>query len=143
MQTAARTAISRICPSAPTKWLAAQGLLNGRVLDYGCGRGFDCAHYGFVGYDPHWQPEDPGSGFDTIICQYVLNVIRDPEERQAVLDDVLLRLAPGGTAYFVVRRDVKQSGLRRGGTWQALIYLDPAKSIHHAKGKYEVYVFRS
>ena len=143
MQTAARTAISRISPSAPTTWLAAQGLLNGRVLDYGCGRGFDCAHYGFIGYDPFWRVEDPGDNFDTIICQYVLNVLRDPIERQAVVDDVMCRLGPDGIAYFVVRRDLKKSSLRKNGSWQGLIYLNPAQSIHHAKNRYEIYAFRS
>ncbi|MHA2069409.1 MAG: methyltransferase domain-containing protein, partial [Candidatus Thorarchaeota archaeon] len=55
------TAVRRNKPSAPLKFLLKHGLIKGRILDYGCGRGDDCKHLYtthdyVVGYDPYFQP---------------------------------------------------------------------------------------
>ena len=70
-----KTAITRTKMSAPVKFLKGQGLLQGRTLDYGCGKGFDADVLQCSKYDPHFSPELPKGKFDTIICNYVLNVI--------------------------------------------------------------------
>jgi diadenosine tetraphosphate (Ap4A) HIT family hydrolase len=110
------TAKERDKVSFPTRWLFRQKLLKGSVLDYGCGFGSDVTFLnenGFeaTGYDPHYQPNYPQNKFDTIICQYVLNVLL-PEEQSEVLMSVSELLKPSGRAYFSVRRDLKRVGFR-------------------------------
>lgn len=110
------TVKDRKWPSFPTKQLVARGLLQGKVLDFGCGTGVDVAYlrqlgYEVSGYDPHYAPDYPQAQFDTILCNYVLNVLL-PEEQVQVLMAVSELLKPGGKAYFTVRRDIKRAGFR-------------------------------
>lgn len=100
-----RTAIKRAAISVPTRVLDEQGLLSGRILDYGCGYGKDAAQLGFEVYDPYFFPEMPKGKFDTIICNYVFNVV--PQKVQSwILHDIESRLTPDGVAYITVRRDL-------------------------------------
>ena len=122
------TAIGRKNYSRPCNYLKKEGLLQGRILDYGCGRGYDCDHlteegYDCVGYDPHYQPETPEGWFDTVFCTYVLNVLPDNSERSAVIFAVQSFLNKGGKGYLAVRGKVKE-GFTTKGTWQGNIYLD-------------------
>lgn len=110
------TAKERDKLSFPAKWLKERNLLNGKILDFGCGLGSDVdllRREGFSaqGYDKYYQPEFPKEKFDTIMCIYVLNVLM-PEEQANVLMDVSTLLKPSGKAYFVVRRDIKYEGFR-------------------------------
>jgi len=103
-------------PSYPTKHLFKNHLIKGRTLDFGCGLGADVmflreAGVDITAYDPYYVPENPAGRFDTIVCNYVLNVLL-PEEQSYVLMAVSELLNPGGVAYFCVRRDIKQSGYR-------------------------------
>jgi len=75
----------RIYPSYPAKHLLTTGQIKGRVLDFGCGNGVDVTFlrnngFDIVGYDPYYVPEIPNGQFDTIMCNYVLNVLL-PEEQ--------------------------------------------------------------
>lgn len=117
------TAVARKVPSAPMRFLGRKGFLVGRGLDFGCGRGFDAFHFGMTGYDPHWRPERPQGLFELVTCNYVLNVIT-PEAQAQVLDEVLGFLAPGGSAYFSVRRDLPQAGKPGRGCFQRFVELD-------------------
>ena len=45
-------AIRRPRPSRAAAYLVANDLLRGRVIDYGCGFGFDADHFGWESYDP-------------------------------------------------------------------------------------------
>jgi len=120
-----RTAISRSRPSAPAKLLSDMGLLVGRKLDYGCGRGKDAEVFGMERFDPHYAPDMPDGLFNTITCIYVLNVIEDPEVRDHVLDAIRSKLAEGGRAYITVRNDLAAlRGRTSTGTWQGHIVLD-------------------
>lgn len=103
-------------PSFPTKHLLSQGLIRGKVLDFGCGTGVDVEFlrekgHDVIGYDPYYAPAYPAGRFDTILCHYVLNVLL-PEEQVAVLMAVSELLQPGGKAYYTVRRDIKRNGFR-------------------------------
>jgi ATP adenylyltransferase len=103
-----RTAIKRTKLSLPVRLLEEEGLLVGRVLDYGCGYGYDAELMGFEAYDPNFFPRMPKGKFDTIICNYVLNVV--PEKVQSwIIQDIENRLTPDGFAYLTVRRDLDGS----------------------------------
>ena len=111
------TAKERDAPSLPVRMLHERRLIQGSVLDYGCGYGRDVAFlqakgYDAQGYDPHYFPNLPNQKFDTILCFYVLNVLFEAEQT-AVLLDVSRLLKPSGRAYFVVRRDIQQDGFRQ------------------------------
>ena len=119
------TAIYRRSISTPARYLKDNGLLIGRVLDYGCGRGKDVDELGLEGYDPHYFPEKPKGKFDTIMCNFVLNVIPDPDKRQEVINKISGLLKPKGIAYISVRNDKsKLNGYTSRGTWQGFIELD-------------------
>ncbi|WP_448266118.1 bifunctional class I SAM-dependent methyltransferase/HIT family protein [Nostoc sp. DSM 114159] len=110
------TAIERSYLSFPAQFLLNQNLLQGKILDFGCGFGNDVRILrqkgcDITGYDPYYFPEYPDNKFDTIICFYVLNVLF-AEEQTNVLMEVSHLLKPGGKAYYAVRRDIKREGFR-------------------------------
>lgn len=120
-----RTAIKRTKLSKPLRWLREQGLLEGRHLDYGCGRGDDADKLGCERYDPHFQPVMPDGRFEVITCNYVLNVIEEEAERVRVVQDIQSRLEYDGCAFIAVRANRKDlKGLTRIGTWQGLVSLN-------------------
>lgn len=87
------------------RWLEEQKLLKGEMLDYGCGRGFDAEYYHMDGYDPNWKKTEPSNLYDTITCNYVLNVVNE-KEQERILNHIQELLEPNGTAYIAVRRDI-------------------------------------
>jgi len=110
------TVKQRNWPSFPTKQLWKRGLIQGKVLDFGCGLGKDIKflkenEVDAVGYDPYYASTYPDEKFDTILCNYVLNVLL-VEEQSQVLMAVSELLKPSGRAYFAVRRDIKRGGFR-------------------------------
>ena len=110
------TAIKRTDLSVPTRYLLQHNLLKGRILDFGCGFGFDTDElkrqgFDITGYDYYYRPDFPEGKFDTIICQYVLNVL-EPYAQAEVLMNVTNLLSPKGTAFFAVRRDLTEEGFR-------------------------------
>jgi len=131
------TAKERDKISFPTNWLRKNHLLKGEILDFGCGFGTDVKElnksgYTCVGYDKYYEPEYPQKKFRTIICQYVLNVLQAGEQHEVIMEISQLLLS-GGTAFFTVRRDLKQEGFRihklhKQATYQCNVIL-PFKSI--------------
>lgn len=117
------TAITRSRISVPMRYLDKQNLLSGRVLDYGCGKGFDANKLCLEKYDPHFFPEKPAGKFDVITCNYVLNVVLKQDE-ESLIEDIKARLKPAGTAYISVRRDVKTDGYTSKGTYQRNVKLN-------------------
>ena len=143
------TAIERTNLSFPAQYLLNQNLLQGKILDFGCGFGADVKILSrkgcdITGYDPYYFPQYPREKFDTIICFYVLNVLF-PEEQASVLMEVSHLLKPGGKAYYVVRRDLKKEGFRehyvhKKPTYQRVvklpfhsIYLDESREFYEYK----------
>lgn len=120
-----KTAITRKVTSAPMKVLHEKGLLIGRMLDYGCGKGRDAIELDMNGYDPYYQPTMPYGYFDTITCNYMLNVIESDVQRLLIVQDILYRLNKDGKAYITVRTDKKALiGRTSKGTWQGLIMMN-------------------
>lgn len=86
------------------------------VLDYGCGHGKDVEtlrslNFSAVGFDPYWRDVSPGrQNFDIVLCTYVLNVLRRPEDRARALRYAWEYVAPGGRMFVTVRRDIPVHG---------------------------------
>lgn len=143
------TAIKRIDISVPTRYLLQHELLKGRILDFGCGYGFDTDElkrqgYDITGYDNYYRTTYPEGKFDTIICHYVLNVL-EPYAQAEVMMNVTHLLSPKGTAFFAVRRDLKEEGFRihalhKEYTYQCNVHL-PFESLVENKS-FEIYRYR-
>ena len=108
------TATERKELSVPTLYLLQQGLLKGRILDYGCGFGFDADElkrrgYDIEGYDNYYRPDYPKGKFNIVICNFVLDVL-DPRAQAEVMMEVSKLLTPDGTAFFAVSRDLDGEG---------------------------------
>ncbi len=142
------TAIDRTYLSSPAQFLLNQNLLQGKILDFGCGFGHDVKllrqkGFDITGYDPYYFPQYPDEKFDTIICFYVLNVLFS-EEQTNVLMEVSHLLKPGGKAYYAVRRDINKEGFRehyvhKKPTYQCNVKL-PFHSIYLDKNR-ELYQY--
>ena len=133
-----KTAVRRGTISEPTRVLAREGRLLGRVLDYGSGYGEDAKELGLECYDPHYKPQMPAGKFHTIICNYVLGVIEDANVRRAVLRDIHSRLEKNGRAYITVRTN--KGDFIPPGAWQGRITLD--LPIVHKEPYHTTYVLR-
>ena len=84
-------------------------LIRGRVLDYGCGLGFDADQLGWEAYDPYYRPGQPAGPYDTILVNHVANVLTRAS-RAELFRTVNALLALGGTAYLSVARNILVSG---------------------------------
>ncbi|MEU2835085.1 methyltransferase domain-containing protein [Streptomyces lavendulae] len=125
-----KTAISRQGASPAAR--AVTGHLTGRlgvrtVLDYGCGRGADVAHYRAAGldadgYEPHegfgW-PRPEREGYDLVTQMFVLNVLPDPGARIRALQDAAAFVRPGGHVVVVTRSPEEITNVAAGGSWTA------------------------
>ncbi|MBW4425839.1 MAG: HIT domain-containing protein [Nostoc desertorum CM1-VF14] len=141
------TAIERNYLSFPAQLLLNQNLLQGKILDFGCGFGNDVKVLrqkgcDITGYDPYYFPEYPDNKFDTIICFYVLNVLF-PEQQANVLMEISHLLKPGGKAYYALRRDIKKEGFRehyvhKKPTYQCIVKLPfPSVCLDEHREVYE------
>ena len=142
------TAIKRTDLSVPVRYLLEKNLLKGKILDFGCGFGYDTDElkkrgFNIVGYDYYYRSDFPKGKFDTIICVYVLNVL-EPYAQAEVLMNITNLLSPKGTAFFAVRRDIKDEGFRlhaihKQYTYQCNVVL-PFQSLI-SNSSYELYQY--
>lgn len=102
-------AIKRETISATAQFLAGQKLLIGRILDYGCGFGFDADHFGWDKYDPYYFQNKPDGLFDTIISNHVANILTR-DSREKMLTAIQDLLTPTGNAYVSVSRKIPKRG---------------------------------
>ena len=118
------TAIGRNRRSAPAAQLEEAGLIQGTVLDYGCGRGKDVEFYdNAVGFDLYYcnNPEVLLKKYDTVICTYVANVL-DLGERKRLY--WMLRKLARGNIYITVRRNIEEDGFTSKGTYQETVFIE-------------------
>lgn len=151
MNNSHKTAITRSTLSRPMQHLKDKGLLRGIMLDYGCGKGYDAQELYMDMFDPHYTDgiilcqhttntgADVINTYDTITCNYVLNVIEDEDEMHGVIDHIHRMLSPEGIAYITVRRDVKEAGHTSKGTYQHNVVID-LPVLRELKGQYCIYI---
>lgn len=102
-------AIQHAQPSSMARWLVEQDRVRGRVLDYGCGYGFDADHFNWIGFDPYYRNETLAGFFDTIICNHVANMLTQGN-RTVLLKRINDLLAGDGIAYIGVPRNIPNRG---------------------------------
>jgi SAM-dependent methyltransferase len=117
-----RTAIKRDQPSLPLRHLRKHHpqLLQGRVLDFGSGRGTDCRSIRARCYDPHHPRQSvratPTGKFDTVMMTYVANVLPKAERAKAVKKAA--RMVRKGGSVVISTRSKSDSGYQAAKTWK-------------------------
>jgi len=133
-------AIKRTKPSRAATYLVSNGLVRGRVIDYGCGYGFDADHYGWDSYDPYYRPTPPEGEYDTVVCTNVLSALTRANRRD-VLTAVDGLLSARGTAYLAVPRNLPESGrMGVGHTLQNYVVL--TLPLVHEDRRFAVYALQ-
>ncbi len=120
-----KTAISRKTGSRPLQDLIVDKLINGDVLDYGAGKGADTKYlidlgYTAIGYDPYYTPDMPQRKFDTVFCNYVINVISDYATRTALVNILLSKCKRGGHVIITTRTTKEINKNAINGDWRSL-----------------------
>jgi len=145
-----KTAIGRTKPSAPARWLVENRYIDhrfDRVLDYGCGRGFDADYYGWNKYDPHYFPiiiakrkKEITWAYPIVLCSYVLNTLPKKHEN-ALLENIQYYLEDSmSAAYITVRRNIKKVGYTSKGTYQRNVKLK--LPVVHETSDYCIYLLK-
>ena len=125
-----KTAMVRDAPSAPMALFEANGLLKGKVLDFG--GGMDT--HSHPKYDPYYN-HDPAllrKQYDTVTCNYVLNVQAHVGARANTLLALRALLRPGGRALISVMSD------KDNGGEEALVRSARGFQIYMSKASWEV-----
>lgn len=135
------SAVHRTKPSMTILWLQENGLLVGDMLDYGCGKGLDADHFGMDKYDPY-DPSwcnislDTNKRYDTIVCNFVFNIL-EPGEEFEVLNNIQRLLKEDGIAYIIVLRNVRKMASYKKDLQHYIVM--SLESIRHVKRWYEIY----
>jgi ATP adenylyltransferase len=132
------TAIARKTLPAPTRWLMKMGVIQGKVLDYGCGRCWAVNPKEWDNYDPHFEPDGLplyNVNYDTIVCNYVLCVLPQ-EDRMDVLRIIKYLLTKDGMAFISVRNDRPDQGwgYSKKGTYQGRFRKNPLRQVYKCSG---------
>ena len=102
-------AIRRSTASFGARWLVEQGYVKGRVLDFGCGFGYDADQNGWEAYDPYYRQGTIEGKFDTVICNHVLNMLTRAS-REQTMRRIQELLCEQGSAYLIVPRNIPVDG---------------------------------
>lgn len=106
-----KTAIHRIKPSAPCLKIEPFLKKDFKILDFGCGYGYDVNYlknknFEINGYDKYLKPYTDkkilAENYDVIFCNYVLNTI-PYEERIEVLKNIKKMINENGEIFISVR----------------------------------------
>lgn len=138
------TAISRKNLPLPVRWLRSKSMIQGKVLDYGCGKCATINPAKWDSYDPYYAPISlKNKKYDTIVCNYVLNTLL-PDQIMTVLKKIKKLLTDNGVAYISVRNDKPKSGwgYSSKGTYQCSVDWLPFKQVR-TTNQYRIYVMTS
>ncbi|MFW5962343.1 MAG: methyltransferase domain-containing protein [bacterium] len=108
-----KTAIARTKASAPTRWALKEELLTDNIIDWGCGKGADSKYlkekgFNVISYDPFYTPSLKLDNINfnkinTVLLNYVLNVVDNPFERVNILKTIKKECSPGTKLIVSVR----------------------------------------
>jgi len=135
------SAVNRTKPSITIQWLKDKGFLKGEMLDYGCGKGLDADYFGMDKYDPY-DPSwcnvslDTNKRYDTIVCNFVLNILEEGEEIP-MLKNIQRLLKQDGVAYIIVLRNYRKMASYKSNVQHYRVL--SLESIRHVKRRYEIY----
>ncbi|NRU52452.1 methyltransferase domain-containing protein [Clostridium beijerinckii] len=108
-----KTALKRTKLSLPMRLLKEKNLLQGTILDFGCGNGDDCRLlqkegfniFRYDKYNPVYKEDRLlQNHYDTLTCNYVFNVMDNLEEHYQLIE-MLKKLS--NNVYIAVRSDIK------------------------------------
>ena len=102
-------AMKRTNPSKAAEILVNLDVLGTNVLDYGCGYGFDAAHYGWSSYDPYYNDIEITETYENVVCINVLNVVSS-KIRKEIIENIKSHLTETGIAYLYIPRNVPIKG---------------------------------
>lgn len=116
-------------PSKALMDMINAGVINGSVLDYGCGKGVDMDYLTIFkpdtivsGYDPVYFPILTNKKYDTIFCNNVINYIKDSKEIYLFLLKARKLLNNNGKLILIARSIAEVKGnVNRNDNWK---YLD-------------------
>lgn len=118
-----------------------------RVLDYGCGYGFDADHFGWDSFDPYYRPNKIEGPYDFIICSNVINAL-SRRNRHKVIDKIKALLKGKGShylpgmAYLTVPRNIPKTGklgIHHSLQNYVVLTLPTHMGSHETGGKFEIY----
>lgn len=137
------TARTKFKPSKPLVDMLTAGVINGSLLDYGCGKGNDFKYLQtkkpntlISGFDPHYYPDlSAKARYDTIFCNYVINYIKDPNEITNLLKTIRKHLVPGGRLIITARSLAEVKGnVKRNDNW---IYIPELNGYESKAGVFQ------
>lgn len=121
-----KTAIARGKPSRPLRYLLEIGAIEGKVLDFGCGKGRDWKELrkrGFkvTGYDPYYAPKLPKGKFNVVLMTYVVNVLKVPQRDKAI-KQAWAYVRKGGLLVVTARTEADIAQAAKQGNWSKVAW---------------------
>jgi len=114
--------------SFPTRWAEEKKIIKSTVVDWGCGRGRDTnwlisLNYDVLSYDPFFKPspspqEIDFSSVNTVLLNYVLNVIESDNERRTLLNDIYSYVYNGTILIVSARSEEEISSFASKSNWK-------------------------
>jgi hypothetical protein len=95
------TAVKRNKPSQAAEVLVGQGLVHDRVVDCGCGFGFDADYSGWESCDPFYNLKELLGKDGTVICTLVMNAL-SPNNQAKAIENIRGLSATDGIGYLGV-----------------------------------------
>jgi hypothetical protein len=133
-------AIKRKNPSKASILYKQLNLLKGRILDYGCGYGFDAEVNNWESYDPYYNDIKIEGLFDTIVCTNVLSAVSS-KIRKEIIENIRDLLNDNGNAYFAIPRNLPLKGKLSGYARRPQNYIILTLESIYNDNKIEIYKF--
>ena len=133
-------AIQRKTPSKASLLYNALNLVQGRVLDYGCGYGLDAQTNHWESYDPYYNDIKLEGLFDTIVCTNVLSAVSS-KIRHQIIENIRELLTEEGVAYFGIPRNLPINGKLSGYARRPQNYVVLTLDSVYKDNKLEIYRF--